>query len=89
MGFWLLSGGVVTVVEGVNIFLNIISNCKYTRVFELLIHLGARACTAVLLGALYARDLLLLKRPSCLGAAAVYRVSVEFPFRSSRCFKGG
>ena len=59
------------------------------RVFKLLVYLGARAHTAVLLRALRARDLLLLKGPSCLRAAAVYRVSVEFPFRSSRYFKGG
>ena len=52
-------------------------------------HLGAGARIAVLLGALRARDLSLSKGPSCLGAAAVHRVSVEFPFKSSQCFKGG
>ena len=79
----------MTVIEGVNIFLNIISDySRCVRVFKLLAYLGARACTAVLLGALCARNLLLLEGPSCLGAAAVHRVSVEFPFRSSRCFKG-
>ena len=80
----------MTVVEGVNVSLNVVGDCsRCMRVFELLVHLGAGACTAVLLGALYARDLSLSKGPSCLGAAAVYRVSVEFPFRSSRCFKRG
>ena len=77
----------MTVVEGVNVFLNIISDCgQCARVFELLAHLGARARTAVLLRALYAYNLLLLRVPSCLIAAAIYRVSVEFPFRSSRDF---
>ena len=90
MGFQLLFSGVMTVVEGINVSLNVIGNCsRCTRVFKLLVHLGARACIAVLLGALRAHDLLLLKGPSCLGAAAVYRVFVEFPFRLSRCFKGG
>ena len=80
----------MTVIEGVNISLNIVGDCsRYARVFELLVHLGTRAHTAVLLGALRAHDLSLSKGPSCLGAAAVHRVSVEFPFRSSRYFKGG
>ena len=80
----------MTVIEGINISLNIISDCnRYVRVFKLLVYLGAGACTAVLLGALHARNLLLLKGPSCFRAAAVYKVSVEFLFRSSQCFKGG
>ena len=71
----------MTIIEGVNIFLNIVGDySRYTRVFKLLVHLGTRARTAVLLEALCARDLLLLKGPSCLKAAAVHRVSVEFPF---------
>ena len=78
----------MTVIEGVNIFLNVVSDYRCTRVFELLVYLGAGAHMAVLLGALCARDLLLLKGPSCLKAVAVHRVSIEFPFRSSRCFKG-
>ena len=90
MGFQLLSGSIVTVIEGVNISLNVVSDySKCVRVFKLLVYLGTGAYTAVLLGALYTRNLILLKGPSCLGAAAVYRVSVEFPFRSSRYFKGG
>ena len=50
------------------------------RVFELLVHLGAGAYIVILLRALRIRNLLLLRLPSCLVAAAVYRVSVEFPF---------
>ena len=71
----------MTVIEGVNISLNIISDySRYARVFKLLIYLSTGAYIAVLLGALCACNLLLLRLPSCLIAAAVYRVSVEFPF---------
>ena len=44
-------------------------------------HLGTGACIAILLKALYACNLLLLKGPSYLRAVAVYKVSIEFPFR--------
>ena len=81
MGFWLLFSSVITVIEGVNISLNIISDCsRYIRVFKLLVYLGTRACIIVLLGALYTCNLLLLRLPFCLIVAAVYRVFVEFPF---------
>ena len=81
MGFQLLFSGVVTVIEGINVSLNIVSNYnRYMRVFELLVYLGIRACVVILLRALHTRNLLLLKLPSCLIAAAVYRVSIEFPF---------
>ena len=71
----------MTVIEGVNISLNIISNySKYIRVFKLLVYLGIRACTVILLGVLRAYNLLLLKLPSCLIAAAIYKISIEFPF---------
>ena len=71
----------MTVIEGINIFLNIVGNCsRCVRVFKLLVYLGTRAYTVVLLKALRAHNLLLLRLPSCLIAAAVYRVSVEFPF---------
>ena len=73
----------MTVIEGVNIFLNVVSDYRYTRVSELLVYLGAGAHMAILLGALCARDLLLLKGPSCLRAAAVHRVSVKYLFGSS------
>ena len=80
----------MTVIEGIDVSLNIVGDySRYARVFKLLVYLGAGACTAVLLRALRACDLLLLKGPSCLRAAAVYRVSVEFLFRLSRYFKGG
>jgi hypothetical protein len=84
VGFQLLSGGVVTIIESLRVFLNVIGDCGCVRVFKLLAYLGARAYTVVLLRALYVRNLLLLRVPSCLVAAAVYRVSVEFPFRLSR-----
>ena len=77
----------MTVIEGVNVSLNIINDySRYARVFKLLVYLSARARTAVLLGALHTRDLSLLKGPSCLIAAAVYRVFIEFLFWSSRNF---
>ena len=80
----------MTVIEGVNISLNVVSDySRCIRVFKLLVYLSTRACTAVLLRALRARDLSLLKGPSCLRAAAVYKIFIEFPFRLSRCFKGG
>ena len=80
----------MTVIKGINVSLNIVSDySRCIRVFKLLVYLGAGACITVLLRALHARDLLLSKGPSCLRAAAVHRVFIEFLFRSSRCFKGG
>ena len=80
-GFQLLSGGVITVIEGINISLNIIGDySRYIRVFKLLIYLGTRAYTVVLLRALCVCNLLLLKLPSCFIAAAIYRVFIKFPF---------
>jgi hypothetical protein len=89
VGFQLLSGSVVTIIEGLRVFLNIVSDCGCVRVFKLLVYLGAGACMVVLLKALHARNLLLSRVPSCLIVAAVHRVSVEFLFRSSRNFKRG
>ena len=81
MGFQLLFSGVVTVIEGVNVSLNIISDYnRYIRIFKLLVYLGAGAYIIILLKALYARNLLLLRIPFCLIAAAVHRVSIKFPF---------
>ena len=83
----MLSGSITSVVEGVCVFLS--SNRRYTRVFKLLVHLGIRARLAVLPRGLYCRNLSLLEGPSYLDATAFYKVSVEFPFRLSRDFKGG
>ena len=88
-GFRLLSSSVITVIEGVCIFLSVASNRRYVRVFKLLMHLGIRARSAVLPRGLYYRNLSLLEGPSCLSATAVYKVFMEFPFRLSRDFKGG
>jgi len=85
----LLSGSVITVIKGVYIFLNVVSNRRYMRVFKLLEHLGIKACLAILPRGLYYHNLLLLEGPSYLYAMAFYKVSVEFPFKSSRDFKGG
>ena len=71
----------MTVIEGVDVSLNIISDCsRCVRVFKLLVYLGARAYIVILLRVLRFRNFLLLRLPSCLIAVAVHRVSVEFPF---------
>ena len=80
----MLFGGVASVIEGVCVFLS--GDYRCMRVFELLVYLGVGACLAVLPRGLYCRNLLLLKGPSCLNTTAFYKVSVEFPFRSSRDF---
>jgi len=74
-------------MKGIFIFFNVASNYKYIRVFKLLMYLGVRARTAVLLRGLHTCNLLLLEGPSCFGATAFHKVSVEFPFRLSRDFK--
>ena len=88
-GFQLFSSSVATIVEGVYIFLSVASNRRCARVFKLLVHLGIRAYLAVLPRGLYYRNLSLLEGPSCLCATAFYKVSIEFPFRSSQDFKEG
>ena len=58
-GFQLLSSSIITVIEGIYIFLSIISNYRYIRVFKLLVYLGVRAYSAVLPRGLYYYNLLL------------------------------
>ena len=71
----------MTVIEGVNVSLNVVSDySRCARVFKLLVYLGAGAHIVILLRALRARNLLLSKLPSCFVAAAVHRVFIEFPF---------
>ena len=84
-GFRLLSGSITAVVEGIYIFLS--GNYRYTRVFELLVHLGIRAYSAILSRGLYYRNLLLLEGPSYLYATAFYKVSVEFLLGCREIFK--
>jgi hypothetical protein len=86
-GFRLLSGSIISVIEGIYIFLS--GNYRCIRVFKLLVHLGIRARLAVLPRGLFYRNLLLLGRPSYLGVTAFYKVFMEFLFRLSRDFKGG
>jgi len=88
-GFQLLFSSIVTVIEGVYIFLSITSDYRYTRVFKLLVYLGVRTYSVILPRGLYYCNLLLLEGPSCFSVMAVYKVFVEFPFRLSRDFKGG
>jgi len=82
----LLSSSVITVIEGVCVFLRVIGNRRYAKVFELLAHLGIRARLAVLPRGLYCRNLLLSEGPSYLSATAFHKVFMEFPFRLSRDF---
>ena len=65
MGFWLLFKSVATVVKNVCDF-NIARSCRCIKIFELLLHLGAGACMAILLGNLYNCNLLLLEGFFCL-----------------------
>ena len=80
MEFWLLSKSVVTVVEGACDF-DVTGSCRCARIFELLLHLGAGACTAILLKNLYSCNFLLLEGPSCFGATAVHEVFIGFLYR--------
>ena len=59
---------------------------RYIRVFELLVYLGIRAYSAILPRGLYYRNLSILEGPFCLYTTAFHRVSIEFPFGSSRDF---
>ena len=82
--FQLFFSGVTTVIKGVNIFLNIAGGYRYTRVFKLIVYLGAKARSVVLFRHLYIYNLLLLEGPSCLIATAFHKVSIGFLFKSSR-----
>jgi len=88
VGFQLLFKGVMTIIKGVCDF-DIAGSHWCVKVFKLLLHLSAGACTAILLRYLYGCNFLLLKRPFCFGAITVYRVFVEFLFGSLQDFKGG
>ena len=88
-GFRLFSSSVATVIEGVCVFLSVASNCRYVRVFKLLVYLGVRAYSAVLPRGLYCYNLLLLEGPSYLYATAFHKVSVEFPLGYREIFKVG
>jgi len=88
-GFRLLFSSIITIIEGVYVFLSIDSNYRYIRVFKLLVHLGVRARLAVFPRGLYYCNLLLLEGPSCLNATAFYKVFIEFLFKLSQDFKGG
>jgi len=79
----------MAVIKGVCVFLSVTSNRRYIKVFKLLAHLGIRTYSAILPKGLIYRNLSLLEGPFYLSATAFYRVSIEFPFRSSRDFKRG
>jgi hypothetical protein len=83
----LLSSSIISVIEGVYVFLSGDRRCM--RVFKLLVYLGIGACLAVLPRGLYCRNLSLLEGPSYFCAMAFHKVFIEFLFRLSRDFKGG
>jgi len=74
----------VTIVEDVDVFLDIAGSYKCIKVFKLIVHLGAGACSVVLFRHLYVYNLLLLEGLSCLVVMAFYKVSVGFLFRLLR-----
>ena len=80
----MLSGSVITIIEGVCVFLS--SNHRCARVFKLLVHLDIRAYSTILPKGLYYHNLLLLEEPSCLSIIAFHKVSMEFLFRSLQDF---
>ena len=86
-GFQLLFSSVITIIEGIYVFLN--GDYRYIKVFKLLVYLGIRAYLAILPKGLYYHNLLLLEGPSYLYITAFHKVFMEFLFRSSRDFKGG
>jgi len=71
----------VTIIKGIYIFPNIVSDCKYIKVFQFLVYLNARTCIANLPKGLYTCNFLLLKGPSCFKAMVVYKVFIEFLFK--------
>ena len=77
----------MTIIKGINIFLDIASGYRCIRVFELLAHLDTKAYLVILFKYLYNWNLLLLEGLSCLSVTAVHEVSKGFPFRSSQNFK--
>jgi len=81
IGFQLLFSGITTIIKSVFIFFNVVNNYKYTKVFKLLMYLGARAYMAVLLRGLYTCNLLLLKGPFCFRATAFHKMSIGFLFK--------
>jgi len=75
-GFWLFFSSVISVIEGIYVFLS--GNYRYIKVFKLLAYLGIRAYSAILPRGLYYYNLSLLEGPSCLSATAFYKVFIEF-----------
>ena len=78
----------MTIIKGVDVFLDVAGGRRCTRVFKLALHLDTRACLVVLFGRLYGWDLSLLKGPSCLSATAFHKVPIGF-LLGCRKFVGG
>ncbi len=83
----MFSNGVVTVVKGINVFLDVIDSCGYTKVFEFLLYLDIKACLVVLFGHLCGWNFLLSKGLSCLGVMAFYKVFIGFLLGYCKIYK--
>jgi len=66
----------MSIIEGVYIFFS--GNYRCVKVFKLLVYLGVKARSAVLLRGLYYHNLLLLEGLFCFSATAFHKVFVEF-----------
>ena len=77
----------MTVIKGVDIFLNVANSHRCMKVFKLPLHLDAKAHLVVLFGRLYGWNLLLLKGPSCLSVTAFHEVPVGFPLGRHKIYK--
>ena len=77
----------MTIIEGVDVFLNIAGSYRYTKVFKLTLHLDTGAHLIVLFGHLYDWDLSLSKGLSCLSVTAFYKVPVGFLLGHCKIYK--
>ena len=77
----------MTVIEGVDVFLDVASGHRCTRVFKLALHLDTRAHLVILFRHLYGWDLLLSKGPSCLSVTAFHKVPIGFLLGCHKIYK--
>ena len=77
----------MTIIEGVDVFLDVTGGHRCTRVFELALHLDTGAHSVILFRRLYSWDLSLLKGPSCLNVTAFHKVSVGFPLGYHKIYR--
>jgi len=80
MEIWLFFSSIAVIIKDVYIFLNVVSDHKYTKILKLLAHLSVGVYIAVLPKGLYIYNLSLLEMPSCLITTAFYKVFIKFLF---------